>query len=170
MIYFKSKNPDLGKFWTVLKCKMLVFFAIRSNFSPFGTFYDHLVYFVVIWYIFGHLVYFVAIWYILWSFGRVCGHLVEFVVIWYILWSFGRVCGHLAYFWYTYFTKKNLATVVKGPQMGFIVLFTSYWNTQLRCQYQTDSAAKSVSAPFYSTVRSESRDQSWSGHVTKVLR
>jgi hypothetical protein len=39
---------------------MLVFFAIRSNFSPFGTFYDHLVYFVVIWYIFGHLVYFIC--------------------------------------------------------------------------------------------------------------
>jgi hypothetical protein len=79
----------------------------------------------------------------------------------------------LQIFAFTNICKPIFATfvsVVKGPQMGFIVLFTSYRNTQLRCQSQTDSAAKSVSAPFYSTVLSWSRDQSWGGHVTKILR
>jgi hypothetical protein len=37
--------------------------------------------------------------------------------------------------------------------MGFIVLFASYRSTQFVCQSQTDSAAKSISAPFYSTVQ-----------------
>jgi hypothetical protein len=34
MVHFKTKNPKLGKFWRVLKCKML---AIWQNFSPFGN-------------------------------------------------------------------------------------------------------------------------------------
>jgi hypothetical protein len=61
-------------------------------------------------------------------------------------------------------------SVVKGPQMGFIVLFASCRSTQFMRQSQTDSAAKSISAPFYSTVLRWSRDQSWCGHVTKVSR
>jgi hypothetical protein len=45
---------------------------------PFGTFFSHLVHFLVIWYIFcGHLVYFVAIWYILWPFDI-------FFLFWYV--------------------------------------------------------------------------------------
>jgi hypothetical protein len=50
MVYFQTKNPDLGKFWKVFQWKMLVFLW------PFCLFY-------------GHMVYVMAIWYILWSFG-----------------------------------------------------------------------------------------------------
>jgi hypothetical protein len=59
-IYFQTKNPILGKFWRVyifwtfgLLCSNLVCFtAIWSILRPFDIFYDHLLYFVVIWYIF----------------------------------------------------------------------------------------------------------------------
>jgi hypothetical protein len=41
---------------------------------------------VAIWCILCHLIYFVVIWYIWWSFGIFCGHIYTyFVVIWYIL-------------------------------------------------------------------------------------
>jgi hypothetical protein len=43
MVYFQTKNPNLGKFWKVLQWKMMVFLD--------------------------HFVYFTAKWYILWSFG-----------------------------------------------------------------------------------------------------
>jgi hypothetical protein len=62
---FGLSMEDVGKFighWCIL--------------WPFGVFCGHLVYFVVIWYIFGHLVYF-------WPFGIV-------LAIWYIF-------GHLVY-------------------------------------------------------------------------
>jgi hypothetical protein len=42
MVYFQTKNPNLGKFWRVLQWKLLAHFC--------------------------RLVYFTAIWYILWSF------------------------------------------------------------------------------------------------------
>jgi hypothetical protein len=74
MAYFQTKNPNLGKFWSDLQFKMLVY-VIHS-----------------------HLVYFMTIWYILWPFGLFCGHLVYFVAIWYILWPFDIFCGHLIYF------------------------------------------------------------------------
>jgi hypothetical protein len=124
MVYFQTKNSNLGKFWKVLQKKILVFLWLICLFYglmvfcmanwyivwPIGTFWGHLVHFVVIWYILwsfgtfcGHLVHFVVIWYILWSFGTFCGHLVHLVVIWYILWSFGTFCGNLVHFvviWY----------------------------------------------------------------------
>jgi hypothetical protein len=53
MVYFQTKNPNLGKFCNVLQRKMLVFLRpfcliIRPN----GMLYGHLEHFVVIWYIF----------------------------------------------------------------------------------------------------------------------
>jgi hypothetical protein len=53
MVCFQTKNPDLGKFWRVLQWKMLMYFMnIWSILWPLEIFYGHLVYFVVIWYIF----------------------------------------------------------------------------------------------------------------------
>jgi hypothetical protein len=49
MVYFQTKNPNLGKFRSVLERKMLVnFMAIWSISLPYGIFYGHLVYFVAI--------------------------------------------------------------------------------------------------------------------------
>jgi hypothetical protein len=54
MVYFQTKNRNLGKFWRILQWKILVYFlAIWSIFRPFGicilwpfgAFYGHLVYF-----------------------------------------------------------------------------------------------------------------------------
>jgi hypothetical protein len=45
MVFFKTKKPNLGKFWRALKWKMLEIFNLR----PFGNYYDHLVYFMAIW-------------------------------------------------------------------------------------------------------------------------
>jgi hypothetical protein len=54
MVYFQTKNPELGKLWrTLLGTETVVIF------------YDPLEYFT-------------AIWYNLWPFGIVCGHLVYF--------------------------------------------------------------------------------------------
>jgi hypothetical protein len=47
MVYFQTKNPDLGKFWRVLEWKMLVYFTV--------IWYILKVYFVAIWYIFPRL-------------------------------------------------------------------------------------------------------------------
>jgi hypothetical protein len=53
MAYFRTKNPNLGKFWMDLQWKMLVYFiAIWSILRLFVLFYGCLVYFVAIWYIF----------------------------------------------------------------------------------------------------------------------
>jgi hypothetical protein len=53
MVYFQTKNPNLGKFLTALDWKMLInFMAIWNILWRFGIFYDHLVRFVFIWYIF----------------------------------------------------------------------------------------------------------------------
>jgi hypothetical protein len=50
MVQFQT---NLGKFWRALECKILVYFMdIWSILRPFDIFYGHLVYFVVIWYIF----------------------------------------------------------------------------------------------------------------------
>jgi hypothetical protein len=54
MVYFQTKNPNVGKFWKDLKWKMYI-----------GIFY-------------GRLVYFTTIWYILWPFGLFFGYLVYF--------------------------------------------------------------------------------------------
>jgi hypothetical protein len=50
MAYFKTKNPNLGKF---LQWKMsLHFIVIWSILRPFGIACGHLEYFVVVWCIF----------------------------------------------------------------------------------------------------------------------
>jgi hypothetical protein len=51
------------------------------------------------------------------------GHLVHFTVFCYILWTFGTVLGNLVYsfpFCYTYCTKKNLATLLRGSILGVL--------------------------------------------------
>jgi hypothetical protein len=50
---FQTKNPNLGKFWRVLLWKILVYFiTIWTILWLLEIFYGHLVYLVVIWYIF----------------------------------------------------------------------------------------------------------------------
>jgi hypothetical protein len=65
MVYFHTKNPDLGKFRRVLQWKMSVNYVYAHY---IGLFYDYLVYFV-------------AIWYILWPFGIFCGHLAYLLYV-----------------------------------------------------------------------------------------
>jgi hypothetical protein len=53
MVCFQTKNLNLGKFWRALDWNMFKYFlAILNILWRFGIFYDHLVRFVVIWYIF----------------------------------------------------------------------------------------------------------------------
>jgi hypothetical protein len=53
MFVFKPKYPNLGKFWRVLQWKILVhFMTIWCILVLLEIFNGHLVYFVVIWYIF----------------------------------------------------------------------------------------------------------------------
>jgi hypothetical protein len=53
MVSFQTKNPNLGKFWRALDWKMLIYFmAIWKSLWRFGIFYDHLVHFGFVWYIF----------------------------------------------------------------------------------------------------------------------
>jgi hypothetical protein len=55
---FKPKIPIFGKFWRVLKWKMLVYYmVIWSILRLFGVFCGHLVYFMF-------LVYFLPYWYV----------------------------------------------------------------------------------------------------------
>jgi hypothetical protein len=56
MVYFQTKNPNLGKFWRALNWTMVIYFMAIWN----GIFFYHLVHFVFIWYILGS---FVFIWY-----------------------------------------------------------------------------------------------------------
>jgi hypothetical protein len=52
-VYFHTKNRNLGKFCTVLHWERLVYFMdIGSILRSLDIFYDHLVYFVAVWYIF----------------------------------------------------------------------------------------------------------------------
>jgi hypothetical protein len=53
MVSFRTKNPNLGKFWRALDVKMLIYFsAIWNILRHFGILFDHLVHFVFVWYIF----------------------------------------------------------------------------------------------------------------------
>jgi hypothetical protein len=53
MVYFQAKNPTLGKFLRALDFKLLMYFiAVWNICQTFGIFFDHLVHFVFIWYIF----------------------------------------------------------------------------------------------------------------------
>jgi hypothetical protein len=57
MFYFQTKNTNFGTFWRVFQWKMMVYFrVIWRIIQPFGTFCGHLVFFIVIWYIFPVLV------------------------------------------------------------------------------------------------------------------
>jgi hypothetical protein len=57
MVYFKTKNTNLGKFWSALDWKMLIhLMAIWNTLRTWGIFYDHLVHFVFLWCIFKVLV------------------------------------------------------------------------------------------------------------------
>jgi hypothetical protein len=53
MVHFQTKNPNLGKFWRALDWKVLKYFMdIGDIIRTFEIFYDNLVHFVFIWYIF----------------------------------------------------------------------------------------------------------------------
>jgi hypothetical protein len=57
MVYFQTKNPNLGKFLSALDGKMLIYFeAIWNILQTFGIFYGHLLHFVFIWSFFPVLV------------------------------------------------------------------------------------------------------------------
>jgi hypothetical protein len=62
MVYFRTKNPDLGKFWRALEWDRLAYsMAVWNILQPLGIFYGHLV---ILWQFgifYGHLVYFMAI-------------------------------------------------------------------------------------------------------------
>jgi hypothetical protein len=48
MVCFQTKNPNLGKFWRVFECKMMVYFMVIWNIlRSFGIFYGHLA---MLWY------------------------------------------------------------------------------------------------------------------------
>jgi hypothetical protein len=73
MVCFQTKSSNLGKFWSVLQRKILVYFTtIWSILRPLEILYGHLVYFAILRpleILYGHLVYFVVIWYIFPVFG-----------------------------------------------------------------------------------------------------
>jgi hypothetical protein len=53
MVSFRTKNPNLGKFWRVLDGKMFIYYrAFLNILLTFGIFYYHLVLFAFNWYIF----------------------------------------------------------------------------------------------------------------------
>jgi hypothetical protein len=57
MVSFLTKNPNLGKFLRGLDGKILIYImAIWNILRKSGKFYDHLVHFVLNWYIFPVLV------------------------------------------------------------------------------------------------------------------
>jgi hypothetical protein len=53
MVSFQTKNTNLGKFWRATDWKMLIYImAIWNILQTLEKFYDNLVHFVFIWYIF----------------------------------------------------------------------------------------------------------------------
>jgi hypothetical protein len=53
MVCFQTKNPNLGKFWRALDWKILIYIMpIWNILQIFVIFYNHLVHFMFIWYIF----------------------------------------------------------------------------------------------------------------------
>jgi hypothetical protein len=57
MVCVQNKSPNLGKFLRALDWKMFIYLiAIWNILWRLGIFYDHLVHFVFIWYIFPGLV------------------------------------------------------------------------------------------------------------------
>jgi hypothetical protein len=44
MVFFRTNNPNLGKFWMAFEWKMMVYFMVIWNIlRSFGIFYGHLV-------------------------------------------------------------------------------------------------------------------------------
>jgi hypothetical protein len=60
MVYFQTKNPNLGKFWRALEWKM------------FYIFYAHLEYIMFIWYVLWPFGNFVVVWDIFQLYGNLC--------------------------------------------------------------------------------------------------
>jgi hypothetical protein len=57
MVYFQTKNPNLGKFCRVLQWMMLVYFmSVSSILQPYAVICFHLVYFKVCFFPFGYFV------------------------------------------------------------------------------------------------------------------
>jgi hypothetical protein len=53
MVYFQTKNTNLGKFWSFSQWKMMIHvMTIWSVLTPFGIFCVRSVHFMAIWYIF----------------------------------------------------------------------------------------------------------------------
>jgi hypothetical protein len=56
MVYFQTKKPNFGKFWRALDWEMLIYIMVIWNILwTFGIFYDPLVHFAFILYIFSGL-------------------------------------------------------------------------------------------------------------------
>jgi hypothetical protein len=53
MVSFQTNTSNVGKFWCALDWKMLIYLMAICNISrTLGIFYDHMVHFFLIWYIF----------------------------------------------------------------------------------------------------------------------
>jgi hypothetical protein len=53
MVCFHTKNPNFGKFYRALDWKMFIYImALLDILLRFGIFYDNVLHFVFIWYIF----------------------------------------------------------------------------------------------------------------------
>jgi hypothetical protein len=59
MVYFQTKNPNLGKFLALDRKMPIYYMSIWNILRTFWIIYDHWVHFVIIWYIFS-------------SFGTLC--------------------------------------------------------------------------------------------------
>jgi hypothetical protein len=105
MVYFHTKNPNSGKFWSALDWKMLIYFTSISNIlHTFGIFYDHLG-------------------------STFCVHLVHFFWFWYHvprkIWQPCFKCGpHRK--WPV--LKKLCSPTGKNPTLAGLF---SYWNVIL---------------------------------------
>jgi hypothetical protein len=65
--------------WRIFIPKIPILYTLEGlGVENFGKFYDHLVYVMIIWYIFYYFVYFMIIWYIF-------DYFVYFMIIWFIL-------------------------------------------------------------------------------------
>jgi hypothetical protein len=58
MVYFRTKNPNLGKFWRALEWKTNILRTFGIFYDHLVTFHEHLVHFMTIWYIFFRFWYF----------------------------------------------------------------------------------------------------------------
>jgi hypothetical protein len=56
MVYFQTKNPNLGKFLALDRKMPIYYMSIWNILRTFWIIYDHWVHFVIIWYIFSVLV------------------------------------------------------------------------------------------------------------------